>query len=385
MSKHTKIILLILECVVLAAAVALCVILLQWQQPSPPESQPTTAEPGTTAPATQATTVPETTEATVTETTEAPTEPEPTEVSYWLSFAGDCTLGNQRGDTSASSFLKTVGDDYAWPFAGVLPYFEADDFTLVNFEGTLTTSTNPVEKRFNFKAPAVYATCLTAGAIDCVNLANNHTYDYGDEGYADTKEALTAEGIPYVGKDETILCTTPSGLVIGIYSNTFNANASTVKSRITELKKAGAEIIIFSMHWGVEGSYRPTDAQKTLAHTAIDAGADIVFGHHPHVLQPIEEYNGGIIYYSLGNFSFGGNRNPRDKDTAIIQQEIVRGVDGTIRLGQTRIIPCSVSSVSNLNDYQPTPLKEGTAAYDRILSKLDGSFTGPDLVVNYDS
>lgn len=380
MRKKTIIFLIAVECVVLAAVVALSVVLLQQEHPDvPPQTTTcaTTAEPSTAEPTTQVTTAPEPTEpSTVPETTEPPTEPEPEPVSYWLSFAGDCTLGNQRGDTSASSFLKTVGDDYTWPFAGVLPIFEADEFTMVNLEGPLTSGTSYADKQFTFKGPEDYVACLTAGSIDCVNLANNHIYDYGAQGYSDTKAALDSEGIPYVGLNGTRLVTTPGGLVIGIFANSFGIKTSTLQSKIKELKQAGAEIIIFSMHWGTERAYQPNASQINLAQAAIDAGADIVFGHHPHVLQPIVEYNGGLIYYSLGNFSFGGNRNPADKDTAIIQQEVIRDVDGTVRLGQTKIIPCSISSVSNRNDYQPTPLEEGTAAYDRVLSKLDGSYSG---------
>ena len=85
-------------------------------------------------------------------------------------------------------------------------------------------------------------------------------------------------------------------------------------------------------HWGVEGSYRPTQEQMDLAHAAIDAGADIVWGSHPHVLQPIEEYKDGLILYSMGNFCFGGNGAPEDLDTVLIQQEVVKTPDGRVSL-----------------------------------------------------
>ena len=140
-----------------------------------------------------------------------------------------------------------------------------------------------------------------------------------------------------------------------------------------------------SAHWGTEGAYHPTDKQENAAHTLIDAGVDIVWGHHPHVLQKIEQYNGGIIYYSLGNFSFGGNHNPKDKDTAVLQQEIIVAPDGTVSLGELTIIPCAVSTKKDSNDFQPTPVEEGSAQYDRILSKLDDTFTGKDLNVSYNN
>ena len=142
------------------------------------------------------------------------------------------------------------------------------------------------------------------------------------------------------------------------------------------------DLVVFAPHWGVEGTYRPTEEQKQVGHAAIDAGADIVFGSHPHVLQPIEEYGGGILFYSLGNFSFGGNGAPRDYDTALVQQEIIRDGEGNVRLGQLTVVPASVSSVTGRNNFQPTPYEPGTEAYNRVLSKLDGTFSGGNLKID---
>ena len=139
--------------------------------------------------------------------------------------------------------------------------------------------------------------------------------------------------------------------------------------------------MIFAPHWGVEGTYHPTEAQKTLAHAVIDAGADLVWGSHPHVLQNVEQYGDGVIFYSLGNFSFGGNGYPRDYDTALIRQEVIRDADGNISLGETVLIPANVSSEENRNKYQPTPYEPGTEAYARTMKKLDGTWEGPDLPI----
>ena len=143
------------------------------------------------------------------------------------------------------------------------------------------------------------------------------------------------------------------------------------------------DIVIALMHWGLEGYYRPADNQTVLGQAAIDAGADIVYGSHPHVLQPIEEYNGGYIVYSLGNYVFGGNTNPRDKDTAIVQFTVKRAADGTVTVEGWEAIPCRLSSVTAYNDFCPTPYEEGSEEYDRTMSKLDGSFDGPNLVIDY--
>ena len=140
-------------------------------------------------------------------------------------------------------------------------------------------------------------------------------------------------------------------------------------------------MIVCAFHWGRENTFRPTEAQQELARAAIDAGANIIWGHHPHVLQPIEEYNGGIIYYSLGNFAFGGNNSPKDYNTALVQQEVIRDVDGTIKLGELTIVPCSVSSVANPNNFQPTPYEVGSKEYEKTMSKLDGTYTGGSLPI----
>ena len=96
-------------------------------------------------------------------------------------------------------------------------------------------------------------------------------------------------------------------------------------------------------------------------------------GHHPHVLQPIEYYKNGVIFYSLGNFSFGGNANPTDTDTVLLQQEVFRGPDGVVNLGSLNVIPCSVSSIQGRNNFQPMPLEEGSEAYNRVMQKLFGA------------
>ena len=142
-----------------------------------------------------------------------------------------------------------------------------------------------------------------------------------------------------------------------------------VKENIAALKEAGAELIIVNFHWGIELEYVPNETQKKLAHLAIDEGADLVIGHHPHVLQGIEKYKGKYIAYSLGNFCFGGNSNPQDKDTIIFQQTFTIE-DGKLKEDDNiNIIPCSVSSKSNINDYCPTPL-EGDEK-QRVLDKIE--------------
>ena len=144
-----------------------------------------------------------------------------------------------------------------------------------------------------------------------------------------------------------------------------------------QLKEQGAQLIIVSFHWGTEKSNIPDDAQKTLAHLAIDQGADLVVGHHPHVLQGIEKYQGKNIVYSLGNFCFGGNKNPSDKDTMIFQQTFTF-VDGVLQTEiDAQIIPARVSGANSYNNYQPI-IAEGDqkAEIIQIMNDISAPFGG---------
>ena len=189
--------------------------------------------------------------------------------------------------------------------------------------------------------------------------------------------------MPYAEQNAGKLVTLENGVTVGLYGTVYNSiDEEALPEGIKALKEQGADIVIYAPHWGTEHSFDATAQQKELGRIAIDAGADIVYGCHPHVLQPIEEYNGGVMLYSLGNFSFGGNIFPSDYDTAIIQQELTLETDGTVVLGQRTIIPCSLSSIEKRNNYQPTPYAEGSEEYARVISKLDGSYDGPNLPIH---
>lgn len=305
------------------------------------------------------------------------------EQHFLLTFVGDCTLGALPSQYGAGlGIVKTVGEDYGYPFRNVMDYFSNDDATFINLEGALTDQGYPSDKTYNFRGPTDFINILTQSSVDVVTLANNHTMDYGQVGYDSTRSVLEGAEIPYVERDCSRLITLDGGLTVGIYGMVYyRLDLEDMKVEIASLREQGAELVIVAPHWGIEGNYRPNDAQIEAAHEAIDAGADIVWGSHPHVLQPVEEYGDGIIYYSMGNFCFGGNGYPDDFDTALFQQEVIRSPEGEVSLGELTIVPCSISSVSNRNNFQPTPMEPGTAEYNRVLSKLDGSFNGPNLIV----
>ena len=184
-------------------------------------------------------------------------------------------------------------------------------------------------------------------------------------------------------RDSSRLVTLACGLKVGLYGMVYYAfDLADMEAEIADLRQQGAELVIVAPHWGAEGNYRPTEQQIQIGHAAIDAGADIVWGSHPHVLQPLEEYNDGVIYYSMGTFSFGGNGYPDDLDTVLLQQEVIRSPEGKVSLGTLKIVPCSVSSEAGRNNFQPTPMAVGTEEYNRALSKVEGTFTGANLKIN---
>lgn len=296
-------------------------------------------------------------------------------VSLTLSVVGDCTLGTDETfdyDTSLNAYYENYGADYF--LQNVKDIFSADDLTIANFEGTLTDSDEREDKTFAFKAPASYVSILTGGSVEAVNTANNHSHDYGDQSFDDTLAALDDAGIVHFGYDETAVMDVKGikvGLV-GIYELYDHLEREQqLKDNIAKVKADGAQLIVVIFHWGNETETVPDSNQTTLGRIAIDEGADLVCGHHPHVLQGIETYKGRNIVYSLGNFCFGGNSSPSDMDTMIYQQTFTIDADGVKKDNVTNIIPCSISSAAydGYNNYQPTPAEGDEAT--RILGKIN--------------
>ena len=296
-------------------------------------------------------------------------------VSLTLSVVGDCTLGTDETfdyDTSLNAYYENYGADYF--LQNVKDIFSTDDLTIANFEGTLTDSDEREDKTFAFKAPASYASILTGGSVEAVNTANNHSHDYGEQSFDDTLAALDDSGIVHFGYDETAVMDVKGikvGLV-GIYELYDHLEREQqLKDNIAKVKADGAQLIVVIFHWGNETETVPDSNQTTLGRIAIDEGADLVCGHHPHVLQGIETYKGRNIVYSLGNFCFGGNSSPSDMDTMIYQQTFTIDADGIKKDNVTNIIPCSISSAAydGYNNYQPTPAEGDEAT--RILGKIN--------------
>lgn len=311
----------------------------------------------------------------------------PADVVIKISLVGDVLIGTEFRfpyEHYLEDVLQQVDGDYGYFFANVAPIFAADDLTVANLENPLTTATRREEKfdygrNFWFKGRPEYAQILAAGHVDVVNLANNHTYDYGVEGYLDTKAALDRHGIGYFGYED-VYETEIKGVRIGMAGfNEFGAFEQGVdlEELKTEIRnkvqwlKGRNDLVLVYFHWGREYSYEPTERQRALAYAAVDAGADLVAGSHPHVIQGVERYRDRYIVYSLGNFCYAGHKNPEDKDTFIYQQEIVfSGVDRSLKeFREPYYLPCYISSTRERNNFQPTPAKGKDIV--RILQKIN--------------
>ncbi|MCM1063247.1 MAG: CapA family protein [Eubacterium sp.] len=302
-------------------------------------------------------------------------EPESDIVTITISAAGDVTLGTHQEQDYWNSFRQAYdqAEDESYFFANVYDIFSTDDMTLVNLEGPLTLAEEAREGQvYSIKGDPEYVDILTAGSVEAVSMGNNHTLDYQQQGREDTIRAVEDAGVVYACEKTVGICEV-KGINIGMISVNEVSQGylveDTIQKGIAELQEQGADLILVSCHWGVEREYYPEDYQKILGEKCIDWGADLVIGHHPHVLQGIDEYKGRFILYSLGNFCFGANRNPPDKDTMIFQQTFTF-IDGEKQEDrEIRVIPCSVSSVPERNNFQPTPAEGEEKA--RILSRIN--------------
>ncbi|MDF2841330.1 MAG: CapA family protein [Clostridia bacterium] len=298
-----------------------------------------------------------------------------------ISAAGDVTLGRDAITAYYGSFdheVELQKSNYSYFMKNVKHLFETDDLTIVNLEGPLTKATIAAEKQFRFKGSAVYTEVLKQGSIEAVNLANNHMFDYQDQGYWDTVSNLSGANLGYFGFEHKYL-TEVKGIKIGMLGllgwDSSKQKKEEIKKAVESLKEqgAGANLIIASFHWGEERKYTPNKIQKDLGRYCIDIGVDLVLGHHPHVVQGIETYKGKSIVYSMGNFCFGGNKNPTDKD-AYIYQHSFNFKNNVLQQEEGQVIPVSISSVKTRNNYQPTPLK-GIEA-DRVMNKIKNCSLG---------
>ena len=288
-----------------------------------------------------------------------------------VTATGDCTFAtdiNASRELGFVSYAERYGTD--WFFDKVRDIFEEDDLTIVNFEGTLSDRGEREIKQFAFRGDPEYVNALSDSSVEAANLANNHSMDYGEISLIDTKKYLDEKGILHCRGEEDVTVTEINGIKVGLVGINYlnDVMRTELEDAIKKAKDEGAELVILSIHWGVEKATTPNEDQKQAAYTAIDCGADLVIGTHPHVLQGFEKYKGRYICYSLGNFSFGGNNAPSDMDTAIFRQTFTLKGDKLSDDDNIEIIPCRISSADGYNNYQPIPAT--SAQRERIIERL---------------
>ena len=301
----------------------------------------------------------------------APAKP-PAPRTIRVSAVGDCTLAAEVGMINTPGTfpreLEDHGRDPAWFFSGVQSILAKDDLTIANLETTLTTTREQaLPGRPRFRGKPEYAAMLPASSVELVNFANNHSHDFGQRGYDETVKVVREAGASISG-DELVDTRTISG--VEIVNLGFTGGDEVILPRVVKRIKAlktGTNLVIVSFHWGAEDSYEPNLVQLQLGHAAVDAGADLVIGTHPHVLQGIETYKGRHILYSLGNFVFGGHGNPADMDSIIYQEAFVEQ-DGRMGPGEMTLLPVRISSVTTHNDYRPVLLSGDER--ERVLAKM---------------
>lgn len=294
--------------------------------------------------------------------------PVPAVRTLTLTAAGDCTFAtddNADPDLGFVTYAREFGTDYF--FKNVRQIFASDDVTLINLECALSDRGTRADKTFAFRGDPEYVKILTSSSVEAANLANNHSLDYGETALTDTMNLLESNGIITCRGVGNVTVGQINGITVGFVGiNYLNDQMKTeLRDAVTMAKNAGAELVILSIHWGIEKETAPEDEQISAAHTAIDCGADLVIGTHPHVIQGIEKYKGRYICYSLGNFSFGGHNSPSDKDTFLFRQTFTFNEDGLADDDNAYVIPCRISGHDDYNDYCPK-IAEGEQRADII-------------------
>ena len=230
-------------------------------------------------------------------------------------FVGDIMMTR-----SVEKKIRDLNKKYIFPFINILDYLKSFDYVAANLEGPIFENGVKVGSKYSFRMKPDVAKALSESNINIVNLANNHIFDYGKIAFEDTLKNLDKNNIKYFGNSYVPLIIEKNGTKIGflgfsdflkhldVKENKFGI--SVVNDNLSEIIKKAKEkvdILIVSFHWGEEYKKIANERQRKLAKIAIDSGADLVIGHHPHVIQNIEKYKGKFIFYSLGNFVFDQN------------------------------------------------------------------------------
>ena len=301
-----------------------------------------------------------------------------------ITFTGDCTFAYYNDSNSPGRFpaIYERSGSLTYPFDLTREVFGADDITMINFEGTLTDYTKHKSKQFFFRGEPSFANILPASSVEAVTVENNHSYDYLDIGYSDTLDNLKKVGVQYTNYDTPAVLNVKGMRVVMLSLCLFETDFSDEMLEhiryYVQMYKQKDTVIVVNAHWGRERDTVPNSGQIDAAHAMIDSGVDLIIGHHPHVPQGIEVYNGHYIFYSLGNFAFGGNSKAAKPETLIVRTMFGRDASGNAVLSRVSVVPCLItSSGTTFNNYRPTPLYgESGAGVMNLLLRLSGQIDG---------
>lgn len=302
--------------------------------------------------------------------------------SLRITAVGDIMLGRGVGNR-----LVGMGQDYTYPFTRVKEVLKRGDIVFGNLEVPFTNcghSLKGIEEggKYVLKSSEASAEGVIYAGFNLLNLANNHIMDYYDAGLFDTMRILDKNNIVYAGAGKDLNNAMKPGIIekkglkIGLLSYTEMAEllydgdpqlvfaAGEGKAGVASLEPAGiireieklkgkVDIILVSLHWGIEESFTIASQQKELAHRLLDSGADVILGHHPHQFQGIEIYKGKPVVYSMGNFIFDQN-DPENQEGFILDMvysgrklKSFSAIPFRIE-GKTRIVPLAAEDAKEL-------------------------------------
>lgn len=292
-----------------------------------------------------------------------------------LSFVGDCMLASYRGEYNWNTFNYWAdNEEPSYFFAGVSDIFKDDNFTVANCENVFTDNdlkaiNKGYEGAYWYKSKSANAHIFTAGGIDMISLANNHVYDYGLQGLTDTIAAAESADLIWGDNNNPVIYEKYGYRIAILCSNIMiKANIDRLFETLTALSETTDFQIVY-FHGGTERVYTPPANIISFSHRCVDSGADLVIGHHPHVLQPTERYNGVNIVYSLGNFIFGAGRG---ENRTIIYQYKLYLADSILLDTYENIIPCYVYD----KRWQPAVIGDEQIK-KRVMDFLEGKSENP--------
>lgn len=315
-----------------------------------------------------------------------------------LTFTGDCTIGSEEARRTQEDSLHAYAEKYGYDyfFANFRDLFEADDATIINLEGVFSDSANgeKTSKRYRFRGPADFTGILKAGSVEVAGLANNHTSDFGARGMESTQKALEDAGIGWArAMDYHIL--EKDGIRIAVFAMDYalsNTIGDRMRKKMAEMEASGevsATVVLF--HNGNEYDPKHNSVQESRGKAFVESGADVVVMHHSHVVQGLRILDNRSIFYSLGNFVFGGNREiksvfyPRDggrEPTSlyclVVQAKLYFDDDGRYTGQQMILYPGYTSSAAPVNNYQPLRITAEQA--EAVLDAMQ--YDTPDTVMS---